>query len=63
MDDGFGILFVNICISVSSYTEVIVMKKILGLLMMLGLIVWLVMGFKDDEVKDDDDDKDEQKVF
>ena len=37
------------------------MKKILGLLMVVGLLVWLVMGFKDDEVKDDEVKDDEVK--
>ena len=39
------------------------MKKILGLLMVMGLMVWLVMGFKDDEVKDDDEVKVAVKVL
>ena len=39
LDDGFDILSVHICISASFCTKVIVMKKILGLLMMLGLMV------------------------
>ena len=39
MDGGFDIFSVNVCVSVSSYTEVITMKRILGLLMVLGLMV------------------------
>jgi len=42
LDDGFDIFSVNVCISVSSYTEVITMKKIMGLLMVMGLIVSFV---------------------
>ena len=43
LDDEFGILSPeNICISVSSYTEVRVMKRMIGLLMMVGVLLGVV---------------------
>ena len=38
MDDGFDILSVNVCISASSHTEVITMKKMIGLLLIICFV-------------------------
>ena len=39
MDDGFGILSVNICISVSSCMENRMMIRVLGILVVVGVLV------------------------